>query len=78
METDSFHSILAAVVERETDRSGELETRLDDMESLDFVDLMLQVENAFGIKIPDQSYAHINTVRDLLGAVEAEASRLSA
>src|SRR5262249_11908288 len=36
------------------------------LDSLDIVELVMEIEAELGIEIPDQDYAHIRTVGDLL------------
>ncbi|ODS77322.1 MAG: phosphopantetheine-binding protein [Cytophagaceae bacterium SCN 52-12] len=40
------------------------------LDSLDLVDLMMQLEQAFGIAIPDEDYARITNLRNLVAYLE--------
>lgn len=42
------------------------------LDSLDTVDLIMQLEKAFGIRIPDEDYAKLTTVQSVLAYLEAE------
>ncbi len=71
---------LAKLLELVSEQLGEedvtLETSLDALESLDFMDLVLQCENEFDVKIPQQSILRMNTVEDVLTII-AEARSVS-
>ena len=58
------------------DNSGhiaDLNTTIEslDLDSLEFVELMLQVENAFSVKIPEVAMVRINKVLDILTEINA-------
>ena len=42
------------------------------LDSLDTVDLIMQLEKAFGIRIPDEDYEKLTTLRSVLNYLEAE------
>lgn len=42
------------------------------LDSLDTVDLIMQLEKAFGIRIPDEDYGKLTTMQDVLTYLEAE------
>lgn len=42
------------------------------LDSLDTVDLVMQLEKAFGIRIPDEDYPKLTTVQNVLEYLEAE------
>lgn len=42
------------------------------LDSLDTVDLIMQLEKAFGIRIPDEDYFKLTTLRSVLNYLEAE------
>ncbi|GAB3024200.1 acyl carrier protein [Spirosoma pulveris] len=42
------------------------------MDSLDSVDLIMQLEREFGIRIPDEDYHKLTTMHDVLTYLEAE------
>ncbi|GAB4011651.1 acyl carrier protein [Spirosoma sp. KCTC 42546] len=42
------------------------------MDSLDTVDLIMQLEQAFGIRIPDEDYEKLTTMKGVLDYLEAE------
>ena len=50
----------------------EVDSAFDDlnMDSLDFVDLILQIDNEFGVKIPEPELTKMETVSDLISVVE--------
>lgn len=41
-----------------------------DLDSLEILDLVLQVESEFAVKLPDADVAQLDTLGDLLAAVE--------
>lgn len=42
------------------------------LDSLDTVDLIMQLEKSFGIRIPDEDYEKLTTVQRVLDYLEAE------
>ncbi|WP_420150709.1 acyl carrier protein [Spirosoma sp.] len=42
------------------------------LDSLDTVDLIMQLEKAFGIRIPDEDYAKLTTMQGVLMYLEEE------
>lgn len=44
------------------------------LDSLDLVDLMMQLEQAFGIAIPDEDYARITNLKSLVAYLEEHQS----
>ncbi|UFH56042.1 acyl carrier protein [Spirosoma sp. KNUC1025] len=42
------------------------------LDSLDTVDLIMQLEQTFGIRIPDEDHAKLTTMKDVLNYLEAE------
>lgn len=42
------------------------------LDSLDMVDLIMQLEQEFGIRIPDEDYDKLTTMRDVLDYLQAE------
>ena len=44
------------------------------MDSLDSVDLIMQLEQEFGIRIPDEDYARLTTMQGVLTYLEEEQS----
>jgi acyl carrier protein len=42
------------------------------LDSLDTVDLIMQLEKAFGIRIPDEDYEKLTTMQGVLDYLEAE------
>lgn len=42
------------------------------LDSLDTVDLIMQLEKEFGIRVPDEDYAKLTTVQGVLDYLEAE------
>ncbi len=48
------------------------ETRLDalGMDSLEFIEMMIQVQGSCDVEIPDEQIARLNTVEDICKAVE--------
>ena len=44
------------------------------LDSLDLVDLMMQLEQAFDIAIPDEDYSRITNMKSLLAYLEEHAS----
>ena len=62
---------IIVLVEEETGKEVTADTLLDslDIESLDFLDLLLTIQEKFGVIIPDSAVAKINKVGDLAKAV---------
>lgn len=62
---------IIALVEEETGKEVTADTLLDslDIESLDFLDLLLTIQEKFGVIIPDSVVAKINNVGDMVKAV---------
>ena len=67
---------LLEIVLEETGKIVEMDTPVDsmDLDSLEFVNLLLQVENAFNAKIADTAIIRINKICDIL--TEALAARI--
>lgn len=61
-----------ALVERETSEAVTAETRFDSLniDSLDFLELILQAQNEFNITIPDATVAELNTIADLAKVID--------
>ena len=59
------------LIEVETGKKATPETTLEqlDIESLDFLDLLLTIQEKFGVIIPDSVVAKINNVGDMAKAV---------
>lgn len=53
---------------RASSENAEIDDRLDDLglDSLELLDLQLAIEQNFKIKIPDQDFAKLQTVGDLI------------
>lgn len=68
---DSLEKQIVDVVSEETCRECTLESTLEslDVDSLEFMELMLSVERVTGMKIADERLAHISTVRDIVNEV---------
>jgi|HubBroStandDraft_5_1064220.scaffolds.fasta_scaffold2178148_1 acyl carrier protein len=45
-----------------------------DLESLEFLDLVKDIENDFGVRVPDNEFIHLNTAEDFCRVVEAQLS----
>lgn len=58
---------LLALVKEETGKEAELDSSIESLgvDSLEFISLMQAVELKFGVKIPDQEFANLNTLRDI-------------
>lgn len=56
-----------ALVKEETGKEAELDSSIEALgvDSLEFISLMQAVELKFGVKIPDQEFANLNTLRDI-------------
>jgi acyl carrier protein len=61
------------IIRQETGYSGAFNqsTRLDSLvaDSLEFLSLVLAIENAFHFKVPDKKYTEVQTVGDLCSLV---------
>lgn len=63
---------LLAIVGAATDKTVGLDTTFEslDMDSLEFVEMILQCDTEWKIKIPDAALPQINTVADLLRVIQ--------
>ena len=64
---------LIALIKQETDEDVTIETAFDgmDLDSLDFMDLVLRIEAAFEKKLPNDAIARVKTVGDFLPLIES-------
>lgn len=48
------------------------ETTLDELglDSIDLVDLVMEIEQAFSVSVPDEEFENIKTVGDIVGLIE--------
>ncbi len=44
------------------------------LDSLDTVDLIMQLEQTYGIRIPDEDYSKLTTVQEVIDYLQAEQS----
>lgn len=48
------------------------------LDSLDTVDLIMQIEQAFGIRIPDEDYSKLTTLKGMLDYLQHEQTAVAA
>jgi acyl carrier protein len=66
---------IIAIVEHQADAHDlALSTKLIDLgiDSLEFVEMMLDIENESGVKIPDAAWANLNTIGDIACWLESQ------
>jgi acyl carrier protein len=71
---ESENKILS-IVEEEAQQSGlTLETRFDELalDSLEFVEVMVRVTAECGVDIPDEDWAKLETIGDLVCKVQSQ------
>ena len=75
MEFEKIKEVIADVLDYSTDEITEETTFIDDLgaDSLDVVQIVMQLEEVFGIEIPDESIESIVTVGDAVKQVQAAA-----
>ncbi len=78
-ETKMFEQIKAIIAEQlsaEPDKITPETSIIDDLgaDSLDVVELVMALEEKFGLEIPDEDAEKINTVSDIVSYVEAHKS----
>lgn len=66
---------LREIISQNTDVNEEnisLETTLDELglDSIDLVDLIMSVEEAFSINVPDEEFENIKSVSDIVGIID--------
>lgn len=66
---------LREIISQNTDVNEEnisLETTLDELglDSIDLVDLIMSVEEAFSINVPDEEFENIKSVFDIVGIID--------
>lgn len=71
---DTFEK-LREIISQNTDVNEEnisLETTLDELglDSIDLVDLIMSVEEAFSINVPDEEFENIKSVSDIVGIID--------
>lgn len=66
MEMEKIKEIISDVLDIPVDEIHEDSTFLDDLgaDSLDVVQIVMQLEDTFDIQIPDEAIEHIETVKD--------------
>jgi acyl carrier protein len=64
---------VCAVIERETAQTVDESTRLDSLEvdSLEFVNLLLEVGNETGKEVPPEKWGDLHTVADIVRELDA-------
>lgn len=75
MVIDKVKSILAAQLDIEEDKITETTDIAEDLgaDSLDVVELMMSIEEEFGIEIADEDARSFKTVSDVVSYIEAKA-----
>ena len=73
MEFEKIKEVIADVLDYSTDEITEETTFIDDLgaDSLDVVQIVMQLEDIFGIEIPDDAIENIVTVGDAVKQVQA-------
>ncbi|MBQ7446854.1 MAG: acyl carrier protein [Eubacterium sp.] len=75
MEFEKIKEVIADVLDYSTDEITEETTFIDDLgaDSLDVVQIVMQLEDIFGIEIPDDAIENIVTVGDAVKQIQAAA-----
>ncbi len=75
MEFEKIKEVIADVLDYSTDEITEETTFIDDLgaDSLDVVQIVMQLEDIFGIEIPDEAIENIVTVGDAVEQIKAAA-----
>jgi acyl carrier protein len=75
MEFEKIKEVIADVLDYSTDEITEETTFIDDLgaDSLDVVQIVMQLEDIFGIEIPDDAIENIVTVGDAVEQIKAAA-----
>lgn len=75
MEFEKIKEVIADVLDYSTDEITEDTTFIDDLgaDSLDVVQIVMQLEDIFGIEIPDDAIENIVTVGDAVKQIQAAA-----
>lgn len=75
MEFEKIKEVIADVLDYSADQITEDSTFVDDLgaDSLDVVQIVMQLEDIFGIQIPDESIENIETVGDAVKQIQAAA-----
>ena len=75
MEFEKIKEVSADVLDYSTDEITEETTFIDDLgaDSLDVVQIVMQLEDIFGIEIPDDAIENIVTVGDAVKQIQAAA-----
>lgn len=62
---------VAQIIERETGQKVSADTKLEslDLDSLEFLELIMEIQRETGIEIPDAKIAELVTVGDLVNAI---------
>ncbi|MBE6009454.1 MAG: acyl carrier protein [Lachnospiraceae bacterium] len=73
MEFEKIKEVIADVLDYSTDEITEETTFIDDLgaDSLDVVQIVMQLEDIFGIEIPDDAIENIVTVGDAVKQIQA-------
>ncbi len=75
MEFEKIKEVIADVLDYATDEITEETTFIDDLgaDSLDVVQIVMQLEDIFGIEIPDEAIENIVTVGDAVEQIKTAA-----
>ena len=75
MEFEKLKNIIAEVLNVDADEITMDTTFVDDLgaDSLDLVDLVMSVEEEFGVKVADEDLENIKTVGDIVNYIEDRA-----
>ena len=73
--TEKIHSIIAGQLGVDEGELAPESSLLDDLgaDSLDVVELVMALEEQFGIEVPDEDAENIRTINDICSYVEARA-----
>ncbi len=69
---DKLKALIAEQLDRDEEEIKETSSIVDDLgaDSLDVVDLVMAIEEEFGIEIPEDQTENIKTVGDILAFIE--------
>lgn len=72
--TEKIKDILSKQLRIEVDTIDDNTNIMDDLgaDSLDVVEVLMAIEEQFGISVPDEDVASLKTVRDIADYVEAK------
>ena len=72
---EKLQEIIAEQLEIDTEEIEYASNIIDDLgaDSLDIVDILMSVEDEFGIEVPDEALENIKTIEDMVKYIEENA-----